>query len=77
MDENKPEDESRERPGPLTRLIEDELAPPSERTYIEEERAVDRTDVEQIRHRQTRVEPTTPDMDYAKGTSEHDDDREG
>ena len=64
MDEKKPE--SSERPAPLTRLIEEELAPPAD----------DRTDLEQIRHRQTRVEPRTEDTDYAKGTSEHDDDRE-
>ena len=64
MDDKKPE--STERPGPLTRLVEEELAPPSP----------DRTDLEQIRHRQTRVERTTEDTDYAKGTSEHDDDRE-
>lgn len=59
-------DPERERVGPLTRLIEEELAPP----------AAEPTDFEQIRHKQTRVEPKTEDTDYAKGTSEHDDDRE-
>jgi hypothetical protein len=65
MDEKKPE--STDRPGPLTRLVEEELPKP----------VADRTDLDQIRHRQTRVEPVTEDTDYAKGTTEHDDDREG
>ncbi|MCA1561815.1 MAG: hypothetical protein LC753_16275 [Acidobacteria bacterium] len=64
MDEKKPENS--ERPGPLTRLVEEEMAEP----------VADPTDLEQIRHRQTRVEPRTDDPDYSKGTTEHDDDRE-
>jgi len=78
MDEKKQSSEGTERDGPLSRLVEEEVAGSSASTEVEKELtgSPDAAEVEKMRHRVTRVEPSPGRADYSKGTSEHDDDRE-